>query len=573
MGIAIFIAKPQFPAMSYYRRIQGVRYAADLLDAAERFTQGRGESRISLEEIQALYQMALDGRKITDVERRTLRYIAQRYPFTEKALAWFRDRMQAPPEDEDATESTIVRVLRGEYELGGITWQIGPEEVRRQEARGGTRLFGEALRGAVEAFLHYSQGQLSFSAFIARRDLALPHYPNPADLFKGYLSRSHVFLIPESAEAREALGYDFPDVLDFGQFWLFGLVSPDFPHVQFIAYVHRSQPYQYSKGYFSRKSSLDALIPAVIRQYAGFTRLEWAIDPAEVQRQLALLPEQNFGNSLFAALHGGIFNGESSFSFRDFIRQEIWQDPELPLSHYMRQYIDQGTLHLIPLDYREQAAAGTAAFALPEALSPWFEGDWVFGLEMPRSTHVRFITTTPRENSDGETGWNDGFILDPLPLPERLDYVVREEFRLDGLALIWSADEYAAQQQQFGPDWHHLPGLFRKAVNTVLHDYVTPKSVFSRVAQANLADVNPDHFDDPQEYRAAIRHLIRPLLQTGSIELLPIELPDNNPIDGEPVQDHWLFFVHLPDLSLQGYWVVIPRWPDDLQQSYVYGDW
>lgn len=559
--------------MSYYRRIQGVRYAADLLDAADRFTRGRGESRISLEEIQELYRMALDGRKVTDVERRTLLYIAKQYPFTEKARTWLQDRMQVPPEDEDTTGATAARVLRGEYELGGITWQIDPAEVRRQEARGGTRLLGEALRGAMEAFLHYNQGQLSFSAFISRRDLALPYYTNPADLFKGYLNRSHLFLIPEPAEAREALGYDLPEVLDFEHFWLFGLVSPDFPHVQFIAYIHRSQSYQYSKGYFSRKSSIGDLTFAAIKPYAGFLNLEWEIDPAEVERQLALVPEQNFGNSLFAALHGGIFNGESSFSFRDFIQQEIWRDPELPLSHYMRQYIDRGTLHLIPLDYREQAAAGTASFALPEQLSPWFEGDWVFGLEMPRSTQVRFIITTPRENSDGETGWNDGFLLDPLPLQERLAYVVQEEFNLDGLTLIWNEDEYTDQRQQFGPDWHHLPGLFRKAVNTVLNDYITPTSVFNRVAQANLADVNPAHFDDPQEYRAAIRHLIRPFLKTGSIGLLPIELPDNNPVNGEPVQDSWLFFVHLPDLSLQGYWVIIPRWPDDGQQSYVYGDW
>ncbi|MDX1908704.1 MAG: hypothetical protein SF053_16830 [Bacteroidia bacterium] len=558
--------------MAYYRIIEGVRYAADLLEAADQATQGKGESRISLQEIQAIHQLAMDGRMITDTERRTLLYIAQRYKLTARAKSWLQAQMQTTGGGDDI-EQTITRVLRGDYGLRTITWQIDPAEVRQQEALGGKRLFGAALAGAVEAFLRWNQGQLSLSAFVFRYDLAFEGSPSPQDFLKTYLDQGTLFLIPTSPEARAELGYDFPDTLDFASSWLFGLHVPVFAPALFFASVSRTQPFQYSNGYFSRKAAPETLIHSIINRFTGFTRLNWVIDTAEVARQLALFLEQNFGNSLFAALHGGIFNGESSFSFRDFIQQEIWQDPDLDLRTYMRRYIDRGTLHLIPLDYRAQAAAGTASFPLPEHQSPWIEGDWVFGLEMPANTHVKVIITTPRQNSDGETGWNDGFIEDSLPLADRIGAVISGEFKLDGLNVVFSETEILSQQQQFGPDWRHFPGLVRQALNTVLDDYLTPRSVFSYVARQHEAEVSATHFDDPHEYRAAIRHLIRDYLKAGAtLEFLPAELPDYNPIDGETTEDNWLFFVMIPALHPTGFWVVIPRWPDDGVLPYVYGD-
>lgn len=65
--------------MAYYRIIGGIRYDRSLLDAADAFTQGRGESRISLEEIQQLHQIATDAGKVTDIEWRSLQYIGQQF--------------------------------------------------------------------------------------------------------------------------------------------------------------------------------------------------------------------------------------------------------------------------------------------------------------------------------------------------------------------------------------------------------------------------------------------------------------------------------------------------------------
>jgi hypothetical protein len=97
--------------------------------------------------------------------------------------------------------------------------------------------------------------------------------------------------------------------------------------------------------------------------------------------------------------------------------------------------------------------------------------------------------------------------------------------------------------------------------------------VFSYVARQHEAEVSATHFDDPHEYRAAIRHLVRDYLKAGAtLEFLPAELPDYNPIDGETPEDNWLFFVMIPSLHPTGFWVVIPRWPDDGVLPYVYGD-
>ena len=109
------------------------------------------------------------------------------------------------------------------------------------------------------------------------------------------------------------------------------------------------------------------------------------------------------------------------------------------------------------------------------------------------------------------------------------------------------------------------------ADHTILNDYLTPYSVFNTVARKHGEDVRASQFDDPFEYRAAIRSLIFNYLKSGSLEFLPIELPDNNPVDGEPIQEFWQFYGLLPSLEKIGFWVIIPRYPDDEQLPYCYG--
>ncbi len=551
--------------MSYYKIINGIRYDRSLLDVAERFTQGRGESRISLEEIQATYQTAKDAGNITDIEWRTLLYIAQQYRLTEPAKKWLDEKFEQDGVSGDL-EKVIRRTVREDFALPNMTWQIDPEEAKSQQA-GGTRSFAMALKGALDAFLYWNQGQLSLSAVIARRDLAYNDSPTQEAILKSWLDQGTLILIPADPAVRASMDFDVPDSLDFQTFWVFGLHIPELFPIHFIAYALRNQPGQHSEGYFSRKVDLETLTHRAIRQYAQYANLKWEVDPAEVQRQLDLMPGQNFGNALFYALHEGIYNGESSFSFRDFIMQEIWPDPDKNIRSYQREYIETGTLRLL-------SKADDPEFPVPQQFWPGLDYSWVFGLEMPHKTHVRFVITVSRETESNS--FNDGFVIENLSFDERIQKVFSDEFHVEGLQWVTTSEqdpaaEYEAQRQQFGPEWRHFAGILRQALNTVLHDYIRPYSVFNIVKEVHHDEVSESNHEDPLEFRAAVKHLILKYLKTGSIEFLPIELPDNNPVDGEPVEENWLFFLLLPDLSDHGFFIVLPRWPDDGQLPYNYG--
>ena len=556
--------------MTYYKIIGGVRYDRNLLEEALATTnQGRNEYRISYAEIKYLYRLTADGRAITEVERRTLHYIAQHYRLTGKAKKWLLEQLPAAGSDE--VQTTIQRVLRQSYGLPGLRSEISTTVVQQYLDSGGARDWEAVLRGAMEAFLRGSQGQLSLGACVARQDGRYKAGAGAIPLLKSYLDRGTLYLIPPDATPDQFLPYDLPHVLNASYFWTFVLQIPDFEPVEFFAFVHREQPLQFNKGQFSKKADPERTITAAVRQFAQFSQLEWQIPGAGLERQLSILPHQNFGNALFAALHVGVFNQESSASFGDFIRQEIWPDPEIDLSETMRAYADSGVLHLIPLDYRAQADSGTAAFPVPEQYAFWMDGEWVFGLEMPGKTQLRLIITTPRDGNNGEMAWNDGFMDHSLPLEDRLQTIVMEEFDLDGLQTSISITDFETQRLQFGPDWRHLPGLLRQALHTVLHDYLSANGVFNGVANRHQAEVTPTQFEDPQAYRAAIRPFIKNYLRSGgTLELLPYLPGENAAPNGETIEQNWIFRTVLPDLADHYFWIVIPRWPDDEQRPYNY---
>ena len=556
---------------SYYQYIDGVRYDRGLIEAAKEATKGQGEYQISFDEIRELYRLAEDGPRITDTERRTLHYISKNFQLTNKAEEWLNATMEEPTPGNDL-EQIITRVIQEEFRLKKLSWQINPAEVRLQEEIDPTRMFEEALRGALNAFLSSGINQLSLEAFVRRQGAMDGEVIPQEKLLRSYLDQGTLFLVPKETTGQNGLGYDLPDELDLDRSWTFVLRIPVFYPCLFVAYVRRSRMSQYSTGYFARSEHLDDLVSSIVRQFLGFDGLDWVFDEGEIQEQLSLKSGQNFGNALFAALNGAIFNGESSLSLRDFISMEIWQDPDRTRNEYMIDYINTGKLHLLPLEYREQTEAGTAAFPVPANFSLWQDTNWYFGLEMPERTEVRFLMNVPRDADDGQTGWNDGFILpSELEFVEELRQVAANEFELSNLQLDFSEDRFKAQQSQFGPSWRNAPGLLRQAINTILNDYLTASSVFYVVSQVHAVDVDPEKYEDPLEYRAAIRELIRGYLDAGSMEFLPIELPDNNPVDGEEIEDYWQFFVMLPTLSDHGFWVIIPRWPEDEELPYVYG--
>lgn len=72
-----------------YQSIDGVQYEKELLDLAKQHTTGKGEGKLSKDEVADLFKSASDGQGVTDTERRTLEYIRKNFEFTDAAAADF----------------------------------------------------------------------------------------------------------------------------------------------------------------------------------------------------------------------------------------------------------------------------------------------------------------------------------------------------------------------------------------------------------------------------------------------------------------------------------------------------
>lgn len=72
-----------------YISIDGEKYEKELLDLATAHTTGRGEGKISKDEVVDLFKSANDGQGVTETEKKTLAYIRKTYTFTDAAAADF----------------------------------------------------------------------------------------------------------------------------------------------------------------------------------------------------------------------------------------------------------------------------------------------------------------------------------------------------------------------------------------------------------------------------------------------------------------------------------------------------
>lgn len=72
-----------------YKSIDGVQYEKELLDLAEKHTTGRGEGKLSKDEVADLFKSANDGPGVTETEKRTLEYIRANFEFTDAAAKDF----------------------------------------------------------------------------------------------------------------------------------------------------------------------------------------------------------------------------------------------------------------------------------------------------------------------------------------------------------------------------------------------------------------------------------------------------------------------------------------------------
>jgi hypothetical protein len=72
-----------------YQNIDGVKYEKELLDLAAEHTTGRGNQKLSKDEVADLFKSASDGQSVTEIEKRTLKYIRENFEFTDAAARNF----------------------------------------------------------------------------------------------------------------------------------------------------------------------------------------------------------------------------------------------------------------------------------------------------------------------------------------------------------------------------------------------------------------------------------------------------------------------------------------------------
>ena len=74
-----------------YLTIDGIKYEKEILDLAKKHTTGRGEGKLSKNEVADLFKSASDGQGVTETEKRTLEYIRKNFEFTDAAAKDFDD--------------------------------------------------------------------------------------------------------------------------------------------------------------------------------------------------------------------------------------------------------------------------------------------------------------------------------------------------------------------------------------------------------------------------------------------------------------------------------------------------
>ena len=78
---------------SYYKTINGERYDRSLLLLAENLIKGRGDGRISEDDMKKLVISTFDGNRITDCEKSTLKFITTEFNTTDNAKSYLQKYM------------------------------------------------------------------------------------------------------------------------------------------------------------------------------------------------------------------------------------------------------------------------------------------------------------------------------------------------------------------------------------------------------------------------------------------------------------------------------------------------
>ncbi len=133
---------------AYYRTINGQRYDADLLEMAEGLMEGHGDGRLSLADVEALWEAAFDGMGMTAIEMATLNYIRENENPTRPAKEWLDE--QGIGKGENNTCLSDAGKTSAEMDIQGLRlMRFFPDEIKSQEELGGKVPFVEAFQTAL----------------------------------------------------------------------------------------------------------------------------------------------------------------------------------------------------------------------------------------------------------------------------------------------------------------------------------------------------------------------------------------------------------------------------------------
>lgn len=319
----------------------------------------------------------------------------------------------------------------------------------------------------------------------------------------------------------------------------------------------------------------DEKIEEILRNKLQFNGLRWVIEEAEAERQAALGNQQDFFEALEAAVNAIFYEAESSTSLRDVIYLETGTDYEdiEAIRAIAREWINSGTLHLVPLDWEQQAKLGT--WKLP---MPFYEPDlnelWVFLLEMPSRTRYLFTGVVRRQGF--EQAYSAGFLPDTLDDGQWASRIVEEEFQFTGLQYGFDLEE-TQRQSALGGRVKKFPDALRQALVSFIQDFETPSSLLNILGGVYHDEIAPEQFPYLGAYQEAVMAKAREVMKTGTLHLIPLNIKElseeelgglHAPEDGEAPAENWIFQLRLP-LSDHLYWAVVPR--NGERQAYNYG--
>lgn len=138
---------------NYYQFIDGRRYDASLIRHADSRISGRGDGRISLEDAQQLWHLAMDGSRITLTELRTLQYLMKNLNWTDAARNWMEKALNGATE-QFTSYYKIIDGLRYDRRILDLAKELisgrGDGRISREDTEKLLPLFGDKGKITIE---------------------------------------------------------------------------------------------------------------------------------------------------------------------------------------------------------------------------------------------------------------------------------------------------------------------------------------------------------------------------------------------------------------------------------------